>query len=208
MIMMKKTAFLFLMLFASPCMALDCGDASFPDPSLVRGNIVRSMRYADQTGENYLVLTETNIARKKTGGTEDAALQSKMLHAYSFRKEGLQLSWKISDGVYDCPDITGIGAMHQPGSVEITDIDGDGTAEVWLAYELWCKGDVSPSRLKAIMHEGTQKYAIRGETFLHVDGMDLGGAGIPDPAFSRAPASFRQFAGKYWKRVSRGGKVR
>ena len=57
------------------------------------------------------------------------------------------------------PAITSIGAMHQPDSVKITDLDGDGLAEVWLAYEMWCKGDVSPSKLKVIMYEGSRKHA-------------------------------------------------
>ncbi|MCR5563909.1 MAG: hypothetical protein K6F46_11205, partial [Desulfovibrio sp.] len=85
----------------------------------------------------------------------------------------------------------------------ITDLDGNGVSEVWITYYVSCHGDVSPDGMKVLMYEGGKKHALRGETFLHVDGMDMGGSYKADPAFNEAPAPIRRFADELWRRNMR-----
>jgi len=95
----------------------------------------------------------------------------------------------VQDHVLDCQfDLT---LEVKPASLSITDLDKDGTAETAFAYELSCGSDVSPNDLKVILHEGAQKYALRGRTKVHVGQDDKGkpeyegGDRQPDPALAR-----------------------
>jgi hypothetical protein len=66
----------------------------------------------------------------------------------------------MTDGVTSCPfDIT---CEFIKNAIKVTDLDNDGTAETTVQYKLACRSDVSPSNMKLIMHEGADKYALRG----------------------------------------------
>jgi len=63
-----------------------------------------------------------------------------------------------------------------------------------------CRGDVSPSTQKIIMHEGPRKYAVRGTSRLSIgNGQHDGGSYTSDAALQAAPAAFRQHAAQLWK---------
>ncbi|MBQ7618410.1 MAG: hypothetical protein IJS50_06000, partial [Desulfovibrio sp.] len=98
---------------------------------------------------------------------------------------------------------TSLSLEFAKSSPIVTDLDHNGLAEVWLTYYLACRGDVSPEGMKIIMYENGQKYALRGETFLHVDGQDLGGKYQLDSAFKKAPEVFRRFADQLWQKQKR-----
>ena len=70
--------------------------------------------------------------------------------------------WTLTDFERDCRFDLYAGFL--PDGLTITDLDGDGLAESTLLYTLSCRSDVSPARLKLILHEGKAKYAIRGTT--------------------------------------------
>jgi len=79
-------------------------------------------------------------------------------------------------------------------------LDGNGIAESTFLYKLGCRSDVSPNRLKLIMHEGKAKYALRGETMVPTTDPEkkLGGQKAIDPAFRRAPKAFLDHALQQW----------
>jgi hypothetical protein len=81
---------------------------------------------------------------------------------------------------------------------EVTDADGDGKAEVVLAYRLGCVSDVSPGPLKLMILEGPDKYAVRGVTRVRVSETEwMGGERTLDPALAKAPA-LRALAEAKW----------
>ncbi|MCX7877980.1 MAG: hypothetical protein N2510_04975, partial [Ignavibacteria bacterium] len=86
------------------------------------------------------------------------------------------------------------------GSLGITDVDNNGTGESTFLYRISCRGDVSPEGLKLIMHEGKNKYAIRGNMLLEFNGEKLGGEGNPDNAFKNAPEVFLEHAQEMWEK--------
>ena len=78
----------------------------------------------------------------------------------------------------------------------ITDLDSDGIAESTFLYKLSCRSDISPARLKLIMHKGAAKYAMRGTTKLP---SGYGGGEIAvDPAFDKASTNLRTFCINKW----------
>ncbi len=79
----------------------------------------------------------------------------------------------------------------------VTDVDADGVAEIAFLCKLSCRSDVSPARLKLIMYEGAQKYAIRGSTKVPDAG---GGRMVVDRALERAREALRVFAVTRWEK--------
>lgn len=164
-------------------------------PSSVKydGKIVAGARWEDKNGQNLLIVCETEIRSK---GDE----RSKELFAYQYviNGEDSKMLWKVNDFVKDCPlDLT---LSLIPGSVTVTDINKDGIAENTFLYRMSCRGDVSPDDMKLIMHEGQNKYAIRGERILLMDGQKYGGTMNTDPSFNKAPSGFFAYAREQWKK--------
>ena len=100
--------------------------------------------------------------------------------------------------IHDC--FTSATCEFSSDSPVITDLDKNGIQEVWMTVYIGCRGDVGPVGMKILMYENGKKYALRGETFVHVDDMDLGGTYKADPEFTKAPAVFLQFADRLWQK--------
>ena len=98
----------------------------------------------------------------------------------------------------DCP--LDLEARFLPKALTVTDLDQDGTAEVWLVYRTTCQGDVSPSTQKIILYEGPRKYAVRGTSRIVIGrGQYDGGTYTLDAAWRAAPPAFRQHATQLWQ---------
>lgn len=157
------------------------------------GKIVSGAKWEDKNGQNLLIVCETEI---KSKGDE----RSKELFAYQYILSGddAKMLWKVNDFEKDCPLDLSLSLI--PGSVTVTDINKDGIAENTFLYRMGCKGDVSPDGMKLIMHEGENKYAIRGQMLLIMSGEKFGGNMTPDPSFNKAPSGFFAYAREQWKK--------
>lgn len=153
-------------------------------------------------GENLLILTETD-AFDHEPCEWDYCGNDKELYAYHYiqRDSGLALLWRTTDFIRECDvDMTVQMGAH---TLAITDLDADGVAESTFLYILACRGDVSAATMKLIMHEGPEKYAIRGTTDEdpRMPGADPSEMNV-DPSFNRAPPAFRTFAVAHWKKFT------
>ncbi len=157
------------------------------------GKIVAGARWEDKNGQNVLIVCETD---EKTSGD----YRSKELFAYQYiiNGEDAKQLWKVNDFIKDCPVDVMLSLI--PKSITVTDINKDGIAENTFLYRMSCKGDVSPDDMKLIMHEGENKYAIRGSMIQVMDGKKYGGDMKPDPAFDKGPAGFFAYAREEWKK--------
>jgi hypothetical protein len=167
-------------------------------PSLLKdydGKIVAMAKWDDNMGSNVVFITETEVK----GGE----YRHKELYGYHYitSNDEYKLIWKINDFVKDCPvDLT---LSYIDKSISITDLDNNGTAESSFLYRMSCKGDVSPDDMKLIMHEGENKYAIRGSMKLQIgDEKPIGGEMKPDAAFDKAPKEFLSYAKEQWKKYA------
>ncbi|MCU0373336.1 MAG: hypothetical protein MUE56_08865 [Ignavibacteria bacterium] len=164
------------------------------------GKFVAGVRWQDKNGENAVILSETDEKVKKGKGGNEDDWRSKELYGYHFIiKDGsAEELWKVQDFVKDCQfDIT---MEHMKKSLTVTDLDSNGIAETAFIYKLTCRSDVSPADMKLIMHEGKEKYAIRGEMEISLpNGDEYGGKMNPDKSFSKAPESFLKYAKKHWE---------
>ncbi|NOW98435.1 M949_RS01915 family surface polysaccharide biosynthesis protein [Mucilaginibacter sp. SG564] len=181
---------------------------SIPASIKYKGDIVNAVRFTDNEGEHLLITTETGITDPR-GDSEDGNGRDAALYAYQYTVKStgsLQLNWQMVDFVKDCQ--VDLEAIYIPGSFAVTDLDRNGKAEVWLMYKTLCAGDISPGEMKIIMHEGGNKYAIRGQNKVKVGPGDYdGGKYTFDEAFKTGPELFRKYAQELWRRNIWGPRV-
>lgn len=164
-----------------------------------KGNLKEAVRWIDGSGVNLVITSETEETTSSSAPSED--YRDKSLYAYHFLlfEDSISQTWKVTDFIKECP--LDIAANFVKNTFQVTDLDKDGIAEVWMMYILTCTGDVSPAEMKIILYEGTQKYAVRGHNKVDVGNGQLEGGDYKfDKAFDKAPASFRDFAKKLWNK--------
>jgi hypothetical protein len=194
---LSLSAFILLALGARAQLRVSALSPSAVPAALKRtGRVVQALRYTDRTGTYTVLATERGPAPDPAALSSDGRRAD--LYAYQYPATGPAPSWQVHDFVADCP--LDLEARFLPKSLSVTDLDQDGTAEVWLAYRTTCRGDVSPSIQKIIMYEGPRKYAMRGTARIAVgNGQFDGGTYTLDAAWQAAPVTFRQHAARLWQ---------
>ncbi len=180
-----------------------------PPSAKYDGKIVASASWTDKNGFNILLVSETK--EKKTRDTkmngkylEGEEAHSKELFGYHYlvKDNSSEQLWKIQDFVKDCD--ADLALDYIKNSLEITDINKNGIAESIFTYRLGCRSDVSPLGYKLLMHEGKDKYAIRGEQIINIKNTKpYGGSMNVDASFNKAPEGFLDFAKKHFKKFQK-----
>jgi hypothetical protein len=185
----------------------DVSSAPLPAGITVPGKLLEARRWQDARGTELLLISREGPIAEKEADEKGAKL-----YAFQYTQKGAswELAWKLFDEERECPFDLLLAPL--PASTSITDLDGDGTAEVTLVYEKTCRSDVSPAEMKVILREGGDKYALRGT----MCGMEAKGP-APEPCcaqkgqaeeckyesekdFAAAPPAFLQHAKKTWVR--------
>lgn len=162
--------------------------------STTKGVEARELRFTDKTGEHVVRFSLSSASKKGEG---DEAVRSRELIVTHLL--GKKEVFKARDFVQQCEFDLTLEVLD--GSIELTDLDDDGTPELSFLYKLGCRSDVSPLTAKLLLYEGSAKYALRGETREQVGEQEwVGGAFKADPAFEQAPGAFLEFARKQWQR--------
>lgn len=93
------------------------------------------------------------------------------MFAYHFllNNDSVNKTWKVYDFINDCP--VDLDAKFIKNTFQVTDLNKDGIGEIWIMYNTVCHGDVSPTDMKIIMYQGTQKYTIRGRSKVYLNCM-------------------------------------
>ena len=168
------------------------GKAAWPG---VEGDIIKTLPFRDRSGDNTLVLSG-RATRNSDGSSKGEIFAYRFLRGADGAAQQL---WRVRDFEEDCEfDLLAAFYMNR---VAITDLDKDGTSEVWLPYALGCLSDPSQHPMKIIMYEGTQKYAMRGLS--RSLGGPAGDGGTMDAALRSGPAVFRSYAQKLWQNIDR-----
>jgi hypothetical protein len=171
----------------------------WPVGVVMKGDPVLAKKWTDSQGENYVVLSSLSKKDPRSGE------RSAYLYGTHWRKVdgSWQTIWTMNDRVERC-DLD-ISCEFAPGSLEITDLDGNGIAEVSFLYRLGCPGDISPDTQKLLLYEGKRKHAMRGteKVILPTDHREdvMGGEYKSDKAFDKAPPAFLKFAREQWAKL-------
>jgi hypothetical protein len=177
-----------LLLSAAPAVKLT------PPAAQPNGAWSRTLTFTDKAGEHQ-VRFELGAQKQKAVGDDFIERTQLLTVVHTLGKKEL---WRAKDFVEKCEFDLALELVE--GSIEVTDLDDDGEAEISFLYRLGCRSDVSPLSAKLLMYEGTTKYALRGDTRERVSEKDfMGGSFTVDPAFEKAPAKFLTFAKQQWK---------
>ncbi|MES2396029.1 MAG: hypothetical protein V4549_08505 [Bacteroidota bacterium] len=171
--------------------------SKLPKGIYVQGEIENAVRYTDKLGDNIVITTETGQYPSKKVNEEDD--KDAELFAYHFlsHSDTIKQTWKVYDFIKACP--FDIEANFVKNTFEVTDLNNDGIAEVWLVYKTTCHSDVSPSDMKIIMYQGSQKFAMRGRNKVKISDTEFeGGEYAFDKVFTDGSIVFRDFAKKLW----------
>ena len=169
-------------------------------------DFVEGYRYTDKTGENIVFATEGGVM--EWGEDDDGVtLSNKDLRAYRFLKVDGQWEevWRVYDMVFECKNKPVAEFVRE--AFTITDLDGDGVAEIWLMYIKSCRGDVSPHNMFLRMYAGEEVYTLTGETRLVLsDDSVVGGEYVMDDNFlhNNTPPAFVDYAKSLWEKHIQG----
>jgi hypothetical protein len=135
-----------------------------PNDLHFKGAFLEALKWNDKNGENILIISkEGPINGKKLG--PDFYTKNVRLFAsqYSITNNFPILLWITKDSVIDCE--TDFLLDFLPNSTTITDLDNDGITETTLVYRKACRGDVSPSKMTVLIHEGNKVYRLQGQMY-------------------------------------------
>ena len=137
--------------------------ADIPGEIPWQGDLIKGYRYEDNTGENIVITTESEIMDwiDPENPDEDGG-SYKQMWAYRFQKQGNEWVevWKfyeIETYCYNFPV-----ADFVKDALSITDLDNNGTAEIWLMYLQSCPGDPSPIAMYLRMYDNLTIYTMEG----------------------------------------------
>ncbi len=196
-----------ILLAATPAVAgditaTDVAPAELPAKAKVHGTTIeRIVRFADKNGTNYVVFSSTSTEKPATDMGRSRTRWLYVDHWAISPGRASRALLPVRDFEQDCPfDLT---AAFVPAAFGVTDLDGDGLAEVTYGYQLSCRSDVSPATYKLLMVSNGKKYILRGETRLALPGeAPMGGSFTPDPGEKKWAPKFYAHAVAVWKATS------
>lgn len=141
--------------------------ALLPEEFGHKGTFFEAWQWYDLNGKNILILS---IADKKEKDKEGEETKTRELFGkqYVVPEAGAkpEILWELYDIEKSCPyDIT----AEYLFSPIFMDLDNNKVKESYILYKLACRSDVSPARMKIVVHEGKNKYALRGEMYMKMN---------------------------------------
>jgi hypothetical protein len=167
------------------------------------GNFVAAYRYTDNTGDNIIILTETEVTSDPPGEDGYCCDSYKSIYAYHYLEKNYDWIkvWEMYDSVDKC--------FHYPiakfvkDALYITDFDNDGIAEIWIMYIKSCNGGLDTDEMLLKMYNNKEIYTMKGESKLVIPGeAEYGGKYTFDEKFlnKNTPAAFVDYAKELWEK--------
>lgn len=171
--------------------------ASDLPPKLVpRGKKVeRVVSFSDKNGTNYVVFSST--ASEKSLPDDDLPVRTVWLYVDHWAGKAPRALLPARD-VIECY-MGGMLAKFVDKAFTVTDLDGDGLAEITYGYQLACRSDVSTATYKLLLAENGKKHILRGNTKLARENLPESGTFKPEPDAKKWPKGFFEHAVEVWK---------
>ncbi|HUJ59547.1 MAG TPA: hypothetical protein VLX92_13670 [Kofleriaceae bacterium] len=179
---------------AAPLAASDVTGKPLPKGVSAHGaTIDRVMTFSDKNGVNYVVFSWSK--------SDKPPVRSLFVDHWVVPASGAPRALlPVRDFVEDCY-MNAATATFVDDAFGVTDLDGNGIAEVTYGYQLACRSDVRPATYKLLMVQNGAKYILRGSSRIDEGGEIAGGEFKADPASSKWPAGFLAHATELWNRT-------
>jgi len=170
-----------------------------------RGTVVEALKWDDSGGENILIQTVTGHFTWKDfdkNSTDYTTQDKSELYAYLFQKSKPDQEYNRKWRIYDYTECFGVDWFtgFVPKATTITDLDGNGIAEISIPYVSICRGGMDPGVMKIIMFEGSTKYALRGSTMIGCKSEHAYGGEYKPSENLKTNKIFMEFLKIHWNR--------
>lgn len=164
-------------------------------PQGYAGVIKQKFLFKDNLGSHILLLLRDSTQSKD--GTNKITIQ-----AVQFLLKGADWisEWNIND-FQSCKDLD-ISADYFLTQTLISDLDSNGIAESTITYHTLCAGDIEPETVKTIMRQGKEKYAVRGESLIKIEGSKPEGGKYTIDKILETKRVFSQKMVSIWKKAA------
>lgn len=167
----------------------------------IDSTVSHSLRFTDQHGE-YAAAFSRHATHEEDPDDEtilDRITLTAQIRPASGDRTGNQ-PWQHS-AVVECDGVD-IEADFYPETFSVTDLDGDGTAELTFAYHRFCGGGIDPRDVTVVLQEGDNRYILEGQSLVQVgDDPAFGGGFSMDDALNKAPSWLQDQMLATWEQV-------
>ena len=171
--------------------------SELPEDLSFQGDVKATILWSDSSGENLALISETGEYLSENVAYDSYRDAQLFAYHYLLKNDSSELGWKMQDFVIDCP--VDIKASFINEVFQVTDLNEDGIAEIWIMYSIACRGDVSPADMKLIMYQGGEKFAMKGRSKVQYGATEFeGGDYVFDDAFLQGDVRFMDFAKQLW----------
>ena len=137
-----------------------------PDNIFFKGKLIEAKKWTDKNGDNYLIISRLGPYRTPDPNSSDNDFGNVELYAcqYLAKSNSIATLWQTSETIKNC--VTDMWIEVFPNSTSVTDLDKNGITETTIVYRYSCRGDVSPSNLRVILHEGKKSHSLKGRMYM------------------------------------------
>jgi hypothetical protein len=147
----------------------DLTQSTIPESISFKGKLIEAKKWTDKNGDNYLIISRFGPSRTPDPDSLHSGFTNVDLNAcqYLIKNNSAVTLWKTSESVKNC--MTDMWIELFPNSTSITDLNKNGITETTIVYRYSCRGDISPSNMKVVMHEGTQTFCLNGIMYMEYE---------------------------------------
>lgn len=185
--------------------------SSLPEEIRELSNILLSVCWTDSTGDNVLISTgktyrpsDDVVFRRAERGLPTRSISDyfkdniPFVYHYMIRNDSALLLWRTSGTGLPCA--TASNGNNVKSSFIVTDLDNDHVAEIWIIFKAICIEDEVPNAMRIVLYEQDRRYVQTGTRILKDGDTTVGGQYRYDDAFQKAPAIFKDYADKLWRK--------
>jgi hypothetical protein len=138
-----------------------------PNGIKIKGKILEAKTWTDKNGDNLLIISRYQPKTKTYPDSPGYITESAFLFINQYLLKGNYYDpiWSYQDSIVDCMTDFWIGPLEN--STSITDLNSDKFTETTIVYSYICRGDVSPSKMKVVLHDRTNTYFLKGTMYLN-----------------------------------------
>jgi hypothetical protein len=169
-----------------------------------KGHLKEYIKWEDAEGTHVVFTNETGVYYTDLENEEGYKQNAEVFCAHYLKTTtGFSKKWSIYDYYKNCP--VDASAEFCNKSLEVTDLNNNSIPEIWVAYRIACRGDVSPSDLKLLMYEGDKKYKMQGFSRIELNEVEKYGGEITFIKNFNNEKLFLDYAKKKWELIKMEG---
>jgi len=163
---------------------------------------IKSVHFHDREGEGLLVLSRADgqATDPDTEQEVDKVVLKATLYARGGSSDGFKPRWQIEQET-SCPGLD-LDVDFFSDVSGVSDLDGDGVAEVTVASHAFCGGGIDPHDIAIELRQGQAVYTVTGQSLISPAGEEaFGGEREDSPSLKTAPQVLRAHMDAVWNKV-------